>query len=223
MHSENESAVPGLLQWLADDFADHGYDLRRLVTTLVSTQAYQLSSRWESDAPLPRARHFAVAQLRPLSRRQMAASLLLATGNVRLSLVGEVDRRIEKLTGVAGLQRMQERLQLEKQARDLLGHFDPRQSEFQSSASEALFLSNAEAAQRLFEAGENNLPARLTEIEKTPNLVRTAIQAVLSRPPDDTEIDELTAWFEEQSGENAAKCEQLVWVLVNSAEFRFNH
>lgn len=223
MHSENESAVPGLLQWLADDFADHGYDLRRLVTTLVSTQAYQLSSRWESDAPLPKGKHFAVAQLRPLSRRQMATSLLLATGNVQLSPVGEMDRRVEKLTGVSGLQRLQERLQLEEQTRDLLSYFDPRQSEFQSSASEALFLSNAETAQRLFEAGENNLPARLAAVEETRYLVRTAIQAVLSRSPDASEIDELTAWFGEQSGEKAAKCEQLVWALVNSAEFRFNH
>jgi hypothetical protein len=212
-----------LLEWLADDFADRGYDLRRLVATLVSTQAYQLSSRWESDAPLPNAEHFAIAQLRPLSRQQMAASLLLATGNARLSPVSEMDRRIEKLTGVSGLERMQQRMQLELQARDLLNHFDPRESEFQSTASEALFLSNAETAQRFFEAGEDNLPTRLADIEETAQLVRTAIHRVLSRPAEDSEVDALTVWFDQPAGEKAAKCEQLVWALVSSAEFRFNH
>lgn len=223
MHSGNESAVPGLLEWLADDFADHGYDLRRLVDTLVSTQAYQLSSRWESDSPLPDAAHFAVAPLRPLSRQQMATSLLLATGHATLSPTSEADRRIEKLTGVAGLQRLQQRLQLEEQARDLLAHFDPRESEFQSSAAEALFLSNAPAAQRLFSASEGKLAARLAGIDETSRLVDAAIRAVLTRPSDDSEIAELAAWLEAQSGEKPARCERLVWALVSSAEFRFNH
>lgn len=223
MHSENDSSIPGLLEWLADDFADHGYDLRRLIATLVSAEAYQLSSQWDSEAPLPRASHFAMAYLRPLSQRQMAASLLLATGNTRLSPASEMDRRIARLTGVAELERIQQRLQLEEQARELLTHFDPRESEFQSSAGEALFLSNAELAQRYFQANSDNLPARLATIEAPDELVRAAIHAVLSRPAEQAEIDELTVWLAQQSGDKTAACGQLVWALVSSAEFRFNH
>lgn len=223
MHSGNEPAVPGLLAWLADDFAASGYDLHRLVESIVSTRVYQLSSRWEHDAPLPASRHFAVAQLRPLSRRQMAASLLLATGNASLSPAGEMDRRIEKLTGVAGLSRLQQRLALEERIEELADRFDPRISEFQSSAGEALFLSNADKAQELFQARQGNLPARLAEIEDSAKLVRAAVRAVLSRPADQAEAEELTAWFEEQNGKRAEACEQLVWALVSSAEFRFNH
>lgn len=223
MHSENKPSVPGLLEWLADDFADHGYDLNRLVETLVSTRAYQLSSRWEHAGEPPNAGHFAVARLRPLSPQQMAVSLLLATGDGRLSPPGESDRRIETYTGVAGLSRMQERLALEDRAETLARHFDPSLSEFQSSAGEALFFSNAAEAQELFQAQEDNLPARLAQIDDTQKLVRAAILAVLSRAAEDEESAELAAWFDQQSGDRGKACEQLVWVLAGSAEFRFNH
>ncbi len=223
MHSENEPAVPGLLEWLADDFAESGYDLHRLVAGLVGTRAYQLSSQWKEDASPPAAEHFAVAQLRPLGRQQMAASLLLATGNASLSPSNATDRRMENYTGVAGLSRIQQRLTLEEQAAELASRFDPRMSEFQSSSAEALFLSNAEESQRLFQARDKNLPARLAAIEDTSKLVRIAIREVLSRPADDEEAKELAAWFDEQDGDRAQVCSQLVWALVASAEFRFNH
>src|SRR5262249_33947387 len=44
MHSANPPAVPDLLEWLADDFAAHGYRLDRLVAGLVLSRAYQLAS-----------------------------------------------------------------------------------------------------------------------------------------------------------------------------------
>lgn len=223
MHSANRPSVPGLLEWLADDFADGGYDLHRLVAAIVSSQAYQLNSRWEQDAEPPDAGHFAVARLRPLDRRQMAVSLLLAAGNARLSPTGEFDRRIETYTGVPGLSQIQQRLALEDQAEALVRQFDPRTSEFQSSAGEALFLSNAPESQALFQAAGDNLPARLAGIEDPAQLVRSAVRAVLSRPATDEEIAELAAWLAEQGGDRAAACEQLVWALAASAEFRFNH
>src|SRR5262249_3888614 len=46
MHSQNKPSHPELLDWLARDFAEHNYDLRRLTRGLVLSQAYSRSSRW---------------------------------------------------------------------------------------------------------------------------------------------------------------------------------
>src|SRR5581483_5434142 len=60
MHSANPPSHPELLDWLARDFAEHGYDLRRLLRGLVLSQAYSRGSRWDGDeSPPPRL--FAVA------------------------------------------------------------------------------------------------------------------------------------------------------------------
>src|SRR5262249_36425872 len=59
MHSANPPAIPGLLEWLADDLAGHGYDLDRLIAALVSSRVYQLASTTRNDAEPPNERLFA--------------------------------------------------------------------------------------------------------------------------------------------------------------------
>ena len=77
--------------------------------------------------------------------------------------------------------------------------------------------------QQLFAAREGNLTARLAAIEDPAALVRTAVRAVWSRPPEETEMSELADWFRQQGTDRTRACERLVWALVGSAEFRFNH
>src|SRR5207244_8838915 len=78
MHTENPASHPELLQWLARDLIEHGYDLRRLICGIVLSDAYARSSRWEGERP-PQDKYFAVAQVRALTPMQMAVSLKLAT------------------------------------------------------------------------------------------------------------------------------------------------
>src|SRR5262249_28269551 len=77
MHSANPASHPELLQWLARDVVEHGYDLRRLIRGLVLSQAYARSSRWEGEE-IPQDKFFAVAQIRALTPMQMAMGLRLA-------------------------------------------------------------------------------------------------------------------------------------------------
>jgi hypothetical protein len=223
MHTGNESAVPGLLEWLAEDFAESGYDLRRLMTALVSSRAYQLSSRWERDSPAPAPELFAAASLRPLTRQQLAFSLVLATGNGTISEPDEVQSRVERYAGVAGLARIEQYLTIEKQAAGLLTSLDPRRGDFQSSVAEALFLSNNAAPWSLVAGGNDTLASRLAEIADNRQLVRSAVRATLSRETGAEELERLSEWFTGQGDGRRQAAEQLVWVLVTSAEFRFNH
>jgi hypothetical protein len=205
MHSANPPAIAGLLEWLADDLADHGYDLDRTIAGIVSSRVYQLSSIPRSDDPA--GTHFATARLKPLSPQQYAFSMVLATDDVNY---GSSPKRYSELEDRAGgLTRL-----------DL---FDPRTERFQSSAAEALFLSNNPEAQKLVAKNGNNLTARLAALKDVGQIVDTAVWTLLSRPPDAEERTVLSRWVEEHGPDRGKACGQLVWALLTSAEFRFNH
>ena len=102
MHSENPPTIPGVPEWLGDDLAEHGYDLRRLVRGLVLSRAYARSSRWEHGPP-PRPELFAVARVRPLTPLQLATALRLATAAPEAlpAATAELEKRLEALEASA--------------------------------------------------------------------------------------------------------------------------
>jgi hypothetical protein len=223
IHSGNAPAVDGLLQWLAEDFAASGYDIQRLMAAIVSTRAYGLSSQWPDDSTIPAETTFAVARLRPLTRRQLALSLLLVTGAGDYDSSDDETQRVERYLGVNGIGKIQKYLAFESQTTALIRAFDSRNREFQSSASEALFMSNNEAVQKLVRAEGDNLTARLSRMSSSKQIVEAAVKSVFSRPPRDSEGSQLVEWFDQQHGDRSDVCARLVWALVTSAEFRFNH
>jgi hypothetical protein len=204
MHSGNPASVPAVLDWLADDFAGHGYDVRRLVEILVLTRAYRLDTRTGEGTPAPAPEHFAVATLRPLSPGQMANSLLVALGD------GRFEPTAEQLQA------------LEKSAAELTAKLDPRTRDFRSSTREALFLSNSEAVKKLVTPGGNNLTERLAAITDDREVVTVAYRAILGRPPEAAEADRVVRLLG-RTGDRRAAIEDVAWALAASAEFRFNH
>ena len=93
MHSGNSPSHPELLDWLARDFAAHGYDVRRLTRGILMSRAYSRSSVWNSNEK-PLAELFAVATPRPLSPLQYGTTLRLGEHEPRLSISGgSVGRR----------------------------------------------------------------------------------------------------------------------------------
>jgi hypothetical protein len=205
IHSANPASVPALLDWLADDFAESGYDIRRLIAGIVQSRAYRLDSRRTDSATLPDAKDFAVARLRPLTPRQFAASLAIALGD------GRFEPSAESLQAV------------EKQTAELVKHLDARTREFQSGSGEALFLSNSEAVRKLVAAGDSNLTGRLAALPDDRVVVKTAFAAILGRSPTAAESERLAAWMGRSGLDRRAACADMVWALVASAEFRFNH
>ncbi len=204
MHTGNVASVPALLDRIAEDFAVTGYDIRKLVSAIVSSRTYRLDNHW-TDGKLPAAGHFAVTRLRPLSQRQLARSLVIVLGD------GTFDGSPAHLTA------------LDKQTTELLPALDPRTNDFQSSAREALFVSNGEAMRKLLTTGDQNLIARLAATNDDRDLLKTAIRTVFARPATASELGELESWLKRHGGKRQEMCEDLVWSLVASAEFRFNH
>lgn len=74
MNARNAPSHPELLDWLAADFASHGYDTRRVVRVMVLSRAYALGA---CDAP-PEA--FAGMKERALTAEQIARSWRVVLG-----------------------------------------------------------------------------------------------------------------------------------------------
>jgi hypothetical protein len=213
MHSANPPSVPGLLEALGDDLADHGYHLDRLVAAITLSRAYQLASVPGKDGEEANERDFAVVPLRALTPQQVALSLAVALGDGAFDQAKTADARARRYRAleneVAGIVKL-----------DLL---DPRSDHFQSSTAEALFMSNSPEVQRYVTPSGKNLAARLTASADTGRLVDTAIWTLLGRPPERDERAYLVRWLDEHKQGRSKACCEMLWALAASAEFRFNH
>jgi hypothetical protein len=212
MHSANPPSHPELLAWLARDIATHGYDLRRLVRGLVSSEAYARSSRWDGDEA-PRPSLFAVALVRPLTPMQLATSLKLATIDPASLPSDFSSEPFEKrMTSV------------DESARSLATSFTMSSGEVQIGVSEALLFSNGKRISgELLADGAGRLVERLKQAAIPSDLVDLAVRNVLSRPPDDDEVRTLGGFISQRTDRPEDARQQLVWVLLTGSEFRFNH
>jgi hypothetical protein len=187
----------------------HGYDLRRLLPGLVLSNAYARGSRWEGDK-LPPEELFAVAQARALTPMQMATSLKLATSD-QASLPSEKDALDKRLAA------------LEKSAESWATFFPQPGDNFQVGVGEALLFANNQNLQKELLERSDSLAVKL---KAEPDLARRAdlaVRAVLCRPGRVDEIQALTDYLRRRADRDEAGCQQIVWALLTSAEFRFNH
>jgi hypothetical protein len=212
MHGQNPPSHPELLQWLARDFAQNGYDIRRTMRGLLQSEAYARSSRW-SDSQRPDPTLFAVATPRALTPQQMAASLQFATtGSETFKPEAPTEER-EKLTE-----------RLEKEGSSWTKLFERPGDDFQVGVDEALLFSNGEKVYKeLFGEGKNRVIKSLLALSDSEQRVQAATWQALSRAPETAETDLLKRFLEERADRPTDAVQHLVWALISSAEFRFNH
>jgi hypothetical protein len=212
MHSANPPSHPELLAWLARDTIAHGYDLRRLIRGLVLSRAYARDSRWDASEP-PRPSLFAAAAVRPLTPMQLACSLRLATADPA-SLPAdlkpaELDRRIEAQADAG---------------RALATSLGSSGGDGQIGVAEALLFSNGKRVdEELLADRDGRLVARLLKLNSPADLVELAVRNVFSRAPEEDERRVLCEYLQHRTDRPDAACRQLVWALLTSPEFRFNH
>ncbi len=212
MHSANPPSHPELLAWLARDTIAHGYDLRRLIRGLVFSRAYARDSRWDEAEP-PRPSLFAVAAVRPLTPAQLACSLRVATADPATlpadAKPAELDRRIEALAD---------------SARPLAASLGSSGGDGQIGVAEALLFSNGKRIDEdLLADRDGRLVARLLKLGITRRAGRASRAATSSPAPEEDEKRLLCEYLQHRTDRPDAACRQLVWALLTSPEFRFNH
>ena len=77
---DGEPWSPALLDWLASDFVEHGYDVKRLVATVVASRAYQLPAVPRVGGQR-RAYEFGGPEIRRLTAEQFADAIGSITGD----------------------------------------------------------------------------------------------------------------------------------------------
>jgi hypothetical protein len=200
MDSKHLPTQPELLDWLARDFEQNGYDVKRLVRALCNARAYQLESKFK-PAPIG---SFASALDKPLSAEQLFRTLLIATGNTP-----DADGKIAGRSKTEIL-------------RAFIAQFpDVFPAEYNATLYQAMFLSNSPLFDQLLAPRGGNLVARLIALPGNEARVRTAFDAVYGREPDRLELGECTAYLAARSPEAGVK--QFLWALLSSAEFQLNH
>lgn len=236
-HSGNTPSHPELLDLLTEEFAAHKYDVRWLLREVALSKTYQLSSAVPAGLTTVPEDRYLVAALKPLSPEQLAYAVLQATGQTDAERSGRSDpadvvfdaklppRAVPAVAELvrAGAEAALE-VRLAAKAAPFRGTFGgpPGEPEDPGSATldQALFLKHGGTVRGLIAPRAGNLTHRLGQLSDPRAVADELFLGVLSRPPTDEERADVAAALQ---GDRSAALAEVVWALIASAEFRFNH
>ena len=205
---------PKLLEWLAEDFVIHGYDLKHLMRTILHSKAYQRSSETNKSNEDDEI-YYSHAYMKPLSAEQFFYSMLQATGFERL-------------------QKRKDPGQVENMKREHLRKFlfllDNGEMEeieaFNGTVPQALMMINGGLVNDSADHKERGSFVNyvLDNWRDTIDRVQFIYLTVLSRKPTSKEQTYFQRYLERSLyTDKDLAYEDLYWVLLNSAEFSLNH
>lgn len=212
MHSENPPSHPELLATVANDLRQNNFDLKRLIKAIVNTRAYQRSAFWTQDSDPPPMELFALGEARPLTPRQLALSLHVASTNP------------EQLPG---LQKPEDwaskRDNFERRSDGFSDLFPIPDESFQVGVDEALMFSNSDRFSNEFlrQSGDRLVESAL-KVEEPAERTSLLFQTILTREPNPDEAQAVTNYLT-KGEDHVANVQQAIWALLASPEFRFNH
>lgn len=213
----NPASNEPLLAALAADFAAHGWDLKHLVRTILNSRLYQLSST-PSPQNMADTRNFSRSY-----RRRLPAEVLLDAVN---DVTGVGDDFNGCPPGSRAMQTWS--YKIGSQFLDAFGRPNPSsdcpcERDLRSSVVQSLHLMNS---RRLHEklADEAGRVRRLADGTATPaEIIEALYLSTLSRPPTIGEREAALRAFGEGKDGRRQGAEDVLWALLNSAEFVFNH
>jgi Protein of unknown function (DUF1549)/Protein of unknown function (DUF1553) len=214
LRATNPPSNGPLLNALADDFVAHGYDLKHLIRTIMTSSTYGLSSD-PTDRNVADTRNFS----RHYRQRPRAEVLLDAISDIT-GVPESFDAAPPGTRAVAQWTTRNTSLFL-----DTFGRPDPNQDPPcertpDTSVVQALHLMNAPGVNKKIAADAGRV-AKLSASDLPPaKVVEELYLLVYNRLPEDEERDYGSALFEGPGGRRRA-AEDLLWALINSPEFVF--
>ena len=221
MSFQNKPSHPQLLDELAAYFARTGFDLKNLYRTLANTQAYQRASHVpaansgranvdevaESSALTETTQQFARMNIKTLTADQVYDSLerfLTASSDQEVLPGTMVDQR-----------RLQFVSQMRMQTRN--------ERDFERGAAQALMMMNGNEAQE-FTSTKKKLftTALMAPLLSDQDRVDALFLASVSRFPQPSESAAILAMLDVEE-DSRQVLGDVLWAIVNSAEFTLNH
>lgn len=207
--------------------------LSQAQAAVVTAQA-NLQSAY-SDLAEAWANQAAVRTVKPLSPEQLAWSLMESCGIVdhyRNTADAEVEKTVAKASVEADPAKKLDRdFQVAQLTREKLRGVTNQfialyaaaggqpQDVFFATADQALFVANGGTVI----GWGTNLANRLNAIADGKALGDELYHSVFSRPASETEVAQLNTYLASRSNDRPVALKEVVWALLASAEFRFNH
>ena len=213
----NPPTNPELLDALADSFVASGHNLRTLIRTLCLSKTYQASSSADSSNVIDRRSHS-----RYYPKRLQAETLL-----------DSIDSVTGSTTGFAGMPAKTRALELPDTGFNsyfltVFGQPDSKtacecERSSEANLAQSLHLLNSDQMNQKLIA-EGGRAAELAADVETPTgeKLRRLYKITFSREPTEQEVRTSVEYLAGNENQRQA-WEDLIWALVNSKEFLFNH
>jgi hypothetical protein len=207
----NPASHPELLDELAEYFIATGFDVRELLRTLAQTQAYQRTSRWTSEEIPPE--FYAHMPVKALSPEQLYDSLNRVLVRRNQGQMFGLNLRSPLLDP----QRQQFLTKMQGQGRSPL--------EYQAGVLQALTLLNGSDLTEATTAERSPfLLALNAPLFDESERLETMFLATVSRPPTADERALFTKHIASRPASDRPQAwSDLLWALLNTAEFATNH
>lgn len=209
----NPPSHPELLDELAKGFAASGFDHHTMIRAVVGSKAYQLSSRL-SHPTQGDARRFAKMAMKGLNGGQIFDSFVIATG-------------------IKNANMLQDDANQDFRDRTLRGKFlkmyptGSKSIDTQTSILQALLMMNGKqmAEQTTVDTSETLAAVADAPFLTTDERIDTLFLAVVGRPATDAEREKYASYVDRggPTGDKKKAVADVMWVLLNSTEFLFNH
>ena len=214
----NPPSIPELLDALARDFQESGFDQKHLLRTITNSRAYQLDSRPAPGSP-PDNTFYTFYRPTRLLAEQLLDAITYATNSPDKFPNLPADVRPVQLPDP---EVPSEFLDLFGRSRRLVPCECSRLND--SNMNQVLSLMNGEYLQEKI-ASPSGRVASLFQLVPLEQAVPNLYYATVSRPPSGDELARTMEILDQRR--NAATkrqaLEDLLWVLLNSREFLFNH
>jgi mono/diheme cytochrome c family protein len=220
--ASNPASHPELLDALAKDFAQNGYDLRRLIRTITASRAYQLvappnatNADDETNYSRGLVRRLTAEQMLDSISKVLATPLPLenAPAGTRLAQVAEGRKHYRPLT--TDIDRFS--ASFGKPPR-LIASDCERSNE--TAMPQVFQLISGPLIQQLLTRKSNALGTLLGAEKDDAKVVDQLFWTALTRPPSAAELDRCTTLLAAGPDRRRA-AEDLAWALLNSKEFVF--
>jgi hypothetical protein len=217
MRATNPASNPELLDALAKDFAEHKFDLKHLLRTILNSRAYQLSSLTTPGNAADAANvHYARFTVRRLTAEQLADALDFATGTREKYKGLPLGTRAIQLPD-AGVQSF---------LLDVFGRPSRQivcecERTAQPNIAQALHLLNGDFLNKKLTASTGRIETLLKAKKALPEVVEELYLVTLSRPPRADETTRALEWLRHAPTPREG-AQDLLWALLNSREFLFN-
>ncbi len=217
MGPHNPPSHPELLAALAEEFKSHSYDLKQLMTWILLSEPYGLSSKRtprnkQDDPALGEKPAFSHFYLRQMRAEELYESLLVAT---------EADR-----TATSYEQREATKREWLNQFTLAFGTDDNEETTtFNGTIPQALMMMNGDLINKATSIDKGSFLYRVAGDTKMNNAAKInhLYLAALARRPTGQEISLANELMRLRKGDAVAALQDVWWALLNSNEFIFNH